>query len=328
MKRSFVLHALTMGPLVLASLCAAPARGQAPEPAAHRRNTPPGLEEAVFLRHEDPGRSMEVTLSLDLRDRAGAEDLSRAQHDPESPLYNRWIAPEEFQARFGPAPDDLQAAKDFLEAAGFTDIRTPASRMVTARGTVRHAERAFAVTVNTYLYRGREVYANADDPILPPGLAAKVLRVGGLDSLTERKPLYRSNGGTLYYTHRDWARAYNQTPTFAAGSKGVPGVTIAIAGAYQVETARLNDIFTAEGGAAQGYSAWSDAASGPRTIFQGANGPTDNPPGTCVVLASVQGSKGCTLQNGSGGSSLEAQLDATMISSVANDAHIVNYMVN
>jgi hypothetical protein len=133
------------------------------------------------------------------------------------------------------------------------------------------AEAAFGVTINRYLYRGRVVYSNDGDPVLPAGLASKLVRVRGLDSLTQRFARYLSGGGTLYDTHRD---------------------------------------------------------SGPRTIFQGPNGPTDNPPGTCVVLASVQGSKGCTLQNGSGGSSLEAQLDAVMISSTANDAHIVNYMVN
>jgi kumamolisin len=319
---------LSFWPFVLVALLTTPVRGQAPGSPPARRNTPPGLSEATFLRHEDRGQPIHVTLSLDLRDRLGAEALVAAQHDPLSPLYGKWITPEEFQARFGPLPEDLQAARDFLLAAGFTDVEMPASRMVAASGTVGAAEAAFGVTINTYLYRGRMVYANADDPILPAGLAAQVVRVGGLDSLTERFPSYLSSGGTLYYTHRDWANAYDEKATFDAGFKAAPGVTIAIAGAYQVETPLLNDIFTREGGSGQGYNTWADGASGSRTIFQGATGPTDNPPGTCLVLASVQGSKGCTLQNGTNGASIEAQLDAVMISSTANDAHIVNYMVN
>ncbi|HEV8120666.1 MAG TPA: protease pro-enzyme activation domain-containing protein [Candidatus Polarisedimenticolia bacterium] len=310
--------------LLAAGLCA-PARGE-PAPAAHR-NTPPGLREATFLHRESAGQPVEVSVWLDLRDRLGAEALATAQHDPLSPLYNKWITPEEFQERFGPRPQDIEAARDFLASAGFTDVRMPASRVVTGRGNVGQAEAAFGVSINTYLYRGRVVYANDADPVLPPGLASKIVRVGGLDSLTERHPSYTFNG-TLYYTHRDWANAYAEKPTFDAGFKGTAGGTIAIAGAYQVETALLNDIFTREGGAAQGYNTWADGVSGPRTIFQGPNAPTDNPPGTCVVTASVQGSKGCTLQNGTNGSSLEAQLDAVMISSTANDAHLVNYMVN
>jgi kumamolisin len=292
-----------------------------------RHNTPPGLEEASFLRRETPDLPIVVMLALDLRDRAGAEALTAAQHDPRSPLYNKWILPEEFQARFGPRPEDVQAAADFLLSRGFTDVDMPAARIVSARGTVGLAETAFKVAINAYAYRGREVYANDGDPVLPPELAGKVVRVGGLDSLTERKPAYVFSGNP-YYTHRDWANAYNETASFDAGFKATPGVTIAIAGAYQVETPLLNDIFTREGGAAEGYGAWSDGASGPRTIFQGANGPADNPPGTCVVKTSVQGSKGCTLQNGTNGDSLEAQLDSVMITSTANDAHLVNYMVN
>jgi kumamolisin len=317
-----------MVPLMVVAVLTTPARGQAPGATQHPRNTPPGLAEAAFLHRESSGQPIQITLSLDLRDRLGAEALTAAQHDPLSPLYGRWITPEEFQARFGPRPEDLRAAREFLDSAGFTDIEMPASRMISAKGTVGIAESAFGVTINTYLYRGRVVYSNDTDPVLPGGLAARVVRVGGLDSLTQRFARYLSSGGTLYYTHRDWANAYGQKPTFDAGSKATPGVTIAIAGAYQVETPLLNDIFTREGGSAQGYNAWADGASGPRTIFQGPNGPADNPPGTCVVLASVQGSKGCTLQNGTNGSSLEAQLDAVMISSTANDAHVVNYMVN
>jgi pro-kumamolisin-like protein/carboxypeptidase family protein len=328
MRRSNPHRCLVLWSFILAAVLSAPARGQAPGSPPERRNTPPGLAEATFLRRENPGQPIQITLALDLRDRLGAEALTTAQHDPLSPLYGRWVTPEEFQTRFGPRPEDLQEARDFLLSKGFKDVETPASRMVTGSGTVGMAEAAFAVTINTYLYRGRVVYSNDADPILPARLASKVVRVGGLDSLTQRSPLYRSGGGTLYYTHRDWANAYGEKATFDAGFKATPGVTIAIAGAYQVETPLLNDIFTREGGSAQGYNAWADGASGPRTLFQGATGPTDNPPGTCLVLASVQGSKGCTLQNGSGGASLEAQLDAVMISSTANDAHIVNYMVN
>lgn len=326
MRRAIFRQCLLLFPCLLVALLTAPVRGQTG--GLKGRNTPPGLTEATYLQRESSGRPIQISLFLDLRDRIGAEALTTAQHDPLSPLYQKWITPEEFQARFGPRPDDVQEARHFLASEGFTDIEMPASRIVTARGTIGLAEAAFGVRINSYLYRGRMVYSNDAEPALPAGLAAKVVRVGGLDSLTERSARYLSSGGTLYYTHRDWANAYGEKPIFDAGSKATPGFTVAIAGAYQVETALLNDIFTREGGPAQGYNTWADGASGPRTIFQGANGPTDNPPGTCVVLASVQGSKGCTLQNGSGGASLEAQLDAVMISSTANDAHIVNYMVN
>jgi len=307
---------------VLLALCLVgpTAGGAAPAPGggtgAVRGNTPPGLSRATLVGHAPPGRALTVTLALDLRDRAGAEALVTAQHDPRSSLYNRWITPQVFQARFGPLPEDLQAAEDFLISHGFTGVRRPASRLVTGTGTVAAAEAAFGVTINDYVYNGRPVYANDRNPVLPAGLASRVVRVGGLDSLTRRYPTYSSSGGTLYYTHRDWAYAYGETSTFDAGDRGAPGGTIAIAGSYKVDVTKLNDIFTREGGAAFGYQAWSEAASGPRTIFQ-----------VCDVTGSVQGSKGCDLNDSGSFNSLEAQLDAVMISSTANDAHLVNHMV-
>jgi kumamolisin len=279
-------------------------------------NTPPGLARAALVGHADPDLPIHVTISLDLRDRAGAEALLASQHDPQSVDYNHWVTPEEFQARFGPLPEDVEAAEEFLVSRGFTDIQRPASRMVTGTGTVGMAETAFGVTINDYLYNGRAVYSNDRDPVLPSGLASKVVRVGGLDSLTRRFPAYSSSGGTLYYTHRDWANAYGELPTFEAGSKGAPGVTVAIAGSYRADVTRLNDIFTREGGSGFGYQAWTEAASGPRTLFQ-----------VCDVTGTVQGSKGCDLNDSGAFSSLEAQLDAVMISSTANDVHLVNHMV-
>src|SRR5262249_47056824 len=165
-------------------------------------NTPPGLARASLVGHADPHLPIRIIIALDLRDRAGAEAFVAAQHDPLSTLYNQWITPEEFQNRFGPLPEDLRAAEDFLVSRGFTGIERPASRMVMASGTIGLAEAAFGVTINDYLYEGRPVYANDRDPVLPAALASKLARVGGLDSLTRRFPVYSFNS-TLYYTHRD-----------------------------------------------------------------------------------------------------------------------------
>jgi kumamolisin len=103
--------------------------GQAPGHGgpARGRNTPPGLAVARFRSHAAPDRPISVTLMMDLRDHAGADALIQAQQDPDSPLYHQWITPEEFQARFGPTLDDIQAAKDFLtnQGSGTSRSRRP-----------------------------------------------------------------------------------------------------------------------------------------------------------------------------------------------------------
>src|SRR5206468_8252529 len=126
MRRSVYGGFLSFWPFILAALLTTLAQGQAPGSPPERRNTPPGLDEATFLHHENSGQPIHVTLSLDLRDRIGAEALTAAQHDPSSPLYGKWITPKEFQSRFGPLPEDLQAARDYLVSEGFTAVEIPA----------------------------------------------------------------------------------------------------------------------------------------------------------------------------------------------------------
>jgi hypothetical protein len=54
------------------------------------------------------------------RQRADLASLIQAQHDPASPLYHRWLTPEQFAERFGPTEADIAAAASWLEARGLT----------------------------------------------------------------------------------------------------------------------------------------------------------------------------------------------------------------
>jgi kumamolisin len=291
------------------------------------RNTPRGLKDATLLGHEDSDRPLAVVLTLDLRDSTGADALIAAQQDPSSPQYHQWIAPEEFQARFGPLPEDLQAAADFLQAQGFKDISRPASTIVRGEGTIALAERAFQVTINRYEYHGRKVFANTSDPVLPPGLAKKVARVSGLDSMTKMFPQISAKAqvspdyllsGTNYMLARDTQVAYEQKASyFDAGKRGIPGAELAIASSFDINLASMNNILTREGGGAAGYNALTTALSGSHTLSS-----------TCVPGSATLGNPaepGC-LYDLAGIGSIETALDVSLAASVANDNHIGVYL--
>ena len=295
--------------------------------APPERNTPRGLKDARLVGHEDSGRKTSVVLTLDLRDRAAVDALLAAQQDPASPQYHKWISPEEFQARFGPLPADIQAAKDYLRDQGFTQITQPTSTMVRGEGTVGLAERAFRVTINRYEYHGRQVFSNSSDPALPPGLAAKVVRVGGLDSLTKMFPQIASKAavdpdyllsGSNYMLARDTQVSYEQKAGyFDAGKRGIPGAELAIATSFDINLASVNNILTREGGAAAGYNLLTSAPSGPRTISS-----------TCVPGTNTLGNPaepGC-LYDQAGVASIETALDVSTAASIANDSHIGVYL--
>ncbi len=293
--------------------------------ATGRRNMPPGLAEATLVSHAVPGHPISVVITLDLGDHAGVDALLAAQHDPTSPQYHQWITPEEFQSRFGPLPEDLQAAADFLAAQGFTNISQPTSTMIAGEGSVGLAERAFGVTINNFTYRGRSVYSNDRDPILPPGLAGKVARVGGLDNLTIMFPmhgpptdadpnyLYPGNG-LNYYLPRDNQVAYGEKAGyFDLGKKGTLGAELAVASSFNIQLSDVNDQLTRQGGAAAGYNLLTSASSGAHTVSS-----------TCVP--NTGSGTGCNFVNGVNHESLETIWDVSLASSVANDNHIGVYL--
>jgi len=50
---------------------------------------------------------------------ADLKKLTAEQQDPASPLYHKWLTPEQFAARFGMAQADLDQASLWLEQLGF-----------------------------------------------------------------------------------------------------------------------------------------------------------------------------------------------------------------
>src|SRR5262252_7963238 len=237
---------------------------------SQQRNTPRGLAQAKLLGHEDPSLPISVALTLDLRDHAAVDALIAAQQDPASPQYHQWITPEEFRSRFGPLPEDIQAAQHFLEDKGFKSISRLTSTTVVGSGNVGLVERAFGVTINRYEYHGRKVFANTSDPVLPGPLAAKVAHVGGLDNLTRMFPRISAKemvspdyllSGSNYMLGRDSQISYNEkTAYFDAGKKGVPGAELAIASSFDVNLSSLNNILTRQGG---GYTSFTSGLTGP-----------------------------------------------------------------
>ena len=83
---------------------------------------------------------MTLVLLPDETQRQALEDLLAAQQDPASPWYQRWLAPEEFGARFGVSEGDLDRIVSWLEAGGFTVEPPPASRCwAVFSGTAGHS---------------------------------------------------------------------------------------------------------------------------------------------------------------------------------------------
>src|SRR5437763_238793 len=111
-----------------------------------------------------------------------------------SPNFHKWLKPEEFGERFGPAPADVQAVTDWLSSQGFGVSRVTAGRTVVEfTGTAGMVRDAFHTEIHQYEVNGEKHWANASDPAIPAALAPVVAGIASLNNIP-RKPLHKVIG--------------------------------------------------------------------------------------------------------------------------------------
>src|SRR5487761_559661 len=132
-------------------------------------------EAADFLSGPEiaASKTLRMQISLALRNRDALENLIDAQQDPSSPQYHQWLAPGEFDARFGPTEAEVSTVAAWLTRKGFTvESASVAKRAIVFSGAARSAESAFKVTIHTNL--SGALYANLGDPSVPASIAPLV----------------------------------------------------------------------------------------------------------------------------------------------------------
>ncbi len=107
--------------------------------------------------------------------------------DPDSPNYRKWLTPDEFADRFGPAPAQMQAVVNWLTGQGLqVTVVDPNSRTVSFSATYSQIKAVLQTRITT---DGHD-YANVSDPQVPAELAPAIVSIEGL---TSQAPL--PNGG-------------------------------------------------------------------------------------------------------------------------------------
>jgi hypothetical protein len=191
-----------------------------------------------------------MLLVLKLGQEAGSrlDQLLRDQHDPASPRYHQWLTSDQFAARFGPAPAQLDAAALWLSQQGFT-VHGPARSglAISFSGTAAQVGKAFRTAIMEYDLDGARHRGNATSISLPRGLAEFA---GGVLSLNDLRPAARhrvglrarpqlqDGGGGNDLGPGDFAAIYNLGPLFARGATG-KGVAVAVVGRTDIDAGDL-----------------------------------------------------------------------------------------
>ena len=133
------------------------------------------------VAHADSSAQLNMELTLGLRNRAALDQLLRDQQNPSSTRYHRWLTAEQFNAQFGPSPQDAGAVAQWLTAQGFQVTATNLDeRYVRFTGSVSDAERAFRTDIMAF--GDGTSYSNTTDPLIPARIAGIVSAIRGLNN--------------------------------------------------------------------------------------------------------------------------------------------------
>ncbi len=159
-----------------------------------RRTLLPGhLPEAAAglqpLGRLDGATRLRLSISLPLHHQAELTNLLEQLYDPASPLYHRYLTPEDFDARFGPTEEDYQALMAWAARSGFAvTARHPNRMLLEVSASVAAIEGALQVTMRTYAHpwEARTFFAPDTEPSAEMGVP--ILNIGGLNNFARPHP--------------------------------------------------------------------------------------------------------------------------------------------
>jgi subtilase family serine protease len=182
-------------------------------------------------------RHLRLILSRAPEVQTAFEKLLHDQQDPASPVYHRWLTPQQVGTLFGPTQADVRAVSDWAEAQGLHVESVTASRMVVElSGSTATVASAFRVSFGSFSVRGAAHVAILNEPCIPAALSPLIQAVSGLSDeivlpsihapeLTfaakqdDVRPLYTGSGYNALYP-ADIAAIYDIATVYAGGNFG------------------------------------------------------------------------------------------------------------
>ncbi len=141
--------------------------------------------------------SRRLTIQVWLQPRmSAAESYATAVSTPGNRLYNHYLSPDAYTARFGATTAAAGSVEQWLRGEGFTDVHASSQRdYVRATGTVAVIDSALHTTLKLYAGSASvnagpyQLRANSTPIEVPSALAASILGVTGLDNSAPIVPL-------------------------------------------------------------------------------------------------------------------------------------------
>jgi uncharacterized protein (TIGR03437 family) len=186
---------------------------------------------AADLGPVDADRQISIML-LFTRTPAQQSDIEKFLND----RAHERFTPEQTADRWGLHPDDVAAARAWLESHGFAiDHQARGRNWIGFHGTAAQIEQGLGTSLHRYRVNGEEHFANTTPATVPSAIAPVTGAFLGLDDFNPR-PVYNFNGIHLLAPD-DIAIIYDIMPLYNATPKiDGTGQTIAIVGDTDLET--------------------------------------------------------------------------------------------
>jgi subtilase family serine protease len=206
-----------------------------------------------------PLERLMVVLKRSPQQETALQNLLEQLQDKNSPNFHKWLTPAQFGKQFGPADEDIQIVKNWLEGHGFqvTNIATGRT-VIEFSGTSALVRQAFHTDIHKFFVNGEEHWANTRDPQIPAALAPVVGGIKSLNSFFKRpmhvvvrtdaravvhqgqKPAITFTDGSHALVPGDFATIYNVAPVYNANVTG-SGRTIGIIGRSNINVSDVQD---------------------------------------------------------------------------------------
>jgi hypothetical protein len=141
------------------------------------------LSRATKLGPHASDATINLIVSLKLRNTAKLKSFLEQVQNPASPVYRQWLTPAEFTRLYGPSKTDVARMVDYLEASGITVTDVSSNRMlIHTRAPTNVYEVALGVRIDDYKLDGRSFFSTRDKPKVSRVIAPLVANILGLNN--------------------------------------------------------------------------------------------------------------------------------------------------
>ncbi len=152
------------------------------------------LTGATALGAAPSSQKLHVALNLRLRNEAQLDQFITSLGTPGNPAFGTKLSADQMKASYLPTSVDAQTVVNYLDSAGFTNIKVAGNNLIVeADGTVAVAEAAFNTPIAQYLYKGETVFANTQTLAVPASLNGLVTSVHGLQNAIRMRPFHNKS---------------------------------------------------------------------------------------------------------------------------------------